>query len=146
MKASSLIVAFCVITFAAAGQTPDLTLKKIKGGPSVVIDNKTVGFMDTTLFRVRGRITKVTEIRAGESPKGIYVALRNILDGKVIESSTDEKGNFELWGGQGAYNLEVSFVGLEKIAIRKLKLTSGEIRLFNAVLGTEAYYRAGRKE
>ncbi len=101
--------------------------------------------MDTVLFQVRGQITKRQDVDDNQNIKGINVTLRNTNGGQVIGASTDENGNFQIWGERGTYNLEISYIGLDKILIKKLRIGSGEIRLINAILGLGTYYEMREK-
>lgn len=96
--------------------------------------------MDTLLFQVRGQITKRPDVDDNLNVKGINVTLKNINSGQVIGSSTDDNGNFQIWGDRGTYNLEISYIGLDRIIIKKLKIGSGEIRLINGTLGLGTCY------
>jgi hypothetical protein len=128
------------LTTYSFGQNIDLVCKEVKGPKSKITDNKIIGVMDTLLFQVRGQITKRPDVDDNLNVKGINVTLKNINSGQVIGSSNDDNGNFQIWSDRGTYNLEISYIGLDKIIIKKLKIGSGEIRLINGTLGLGTYY------
>ena len=101
--------------------------------------------MDTVLFLVRGQITKRNDVEDYQNLKGINVTLTNINGGQSIGATTDENGNFKIWGVKGTYNLDVTYIGLDKLVIRKLRIGSGEIRIINVVLGPGTYYEMTEK-
>jgi hypothetical protein len=133
------------LTTYSFGQKTDLVCIEVKGPKSKITDNKVIGIMDTVLFQVRGQITKRQDVDDNQNIKGINVTLRNTNGGQVIGASTDENGNFQIWGERGTYNLEISYIGLDKILIKKLRIGSGEIRLINAILGLGTYYEMREK-
>jgi hypothetical protein len=133
------------LTTYSFGQKTDLVCREVKGPKSKITDNKVIGIMDTVLFQVRGQITKRQDVDDNQNIKGINVTLRNTNGGQVIGASTDENGNFQIWGERGTYNLEISYFGLDKILIKKLRIGSGEIRLINAILGLGTYYEMREK-
>jgi hypothetical protein len=133
------------LTTYSFGQKADLVCKEVKGVKSKITDNKNIGVMDTVLFLVRGQITKRKDVEDNQDLKGINVNLKNINGGQIIGASTDENGNFQIWGDKGTYNLEVSYIGLDNLVIKKLKIGSGEIRLINAILGLGTYYEMTEK-
>jgi hypothetical protein len=134
-----------LLTTYSFGQKTDLVCKEVNGAKSKITDNKVIGVMDTVLFQVRGQITKRQDVDDNQNIKGINVTLKNINGGQIIGASTDENGNFQIWGDRGTYNLEISYIGLDKIIIKKLRIGSGEIRLINAVLGLGTYYETREK-
>jgi hypothetical protein len=133
------------LTAYSFGQKRDLICREVKGVNSKITDNKSIGVMDTVLFLVRGQITKRQDVEDNQNLKGINVTLRNVDGGQTIGASTDEKGNFQVWGDRGTYTLEISYIGLDKIIVKKLRIGSGEIRLINAVLGLGTYYEMTEK-
>lgn len=145
MRRLLIIGTFCLLTTYSFGQKTDLICKEVKGVKSKIIDNKNIGVMDTVLFLVRGQITKRNDVEDYQNLKGINVTLTNINGGQSIGATTDENGNFKIWGVKGTYNLDVTYIGLDKLVIKKLRIGSGEIRLINVVLGPGTYYEMTEK-
>lgn len=135
-----IILTFLLISINTFGQKTKTVCKKVKGQKSKIVDNKLVGVMDTVLFSLNGKVIKDKNAEDENGLKGINVILKNIADGKVIGDSTNELGEFQIWGGEGTYDLEISYIGLDKIILKKVKFRSGELRQLNAVLGLGTYF------
>lgn len=131
---------FCLMTIYAFGQKDNLMCKEVKGKKSKISDHKIIGIMDTTLFLVQGKVTKQKDVEDSPVLEGIQVSLTNVTNGQSISALTDKNGNFKIWGFQGIYNLDVTYIGLDRLVIKKLKIGLGEIRLINIVLGLGTYH------
>src|SRR5688572_12213659 len=145
MRRLFILGTICLLTIYSFGQENSLICKEVKGENSKIVDNKNVGVMDTVLFLVQGQITKRKDVEDYRKLKDTNITLKNIESGKIVSVVTDEGGNFKIWGNKGTYTLEVSFIGLDKIIVKKLRVGSGEIRLFNAMLGPGTYYEMTEK-
>ena len=100
--------------------------------------------MDTVLFLMTGQITKIEKITDNKL-KGVDIIFKNYDSGEITKNSTDEKGNYKIWGEEGEYLMEISYLGLDKIILKRLKLESGEIRQIDAMLVPGTYYEMKEK-
>jgi hypothetical protein len=137
-----LILVPCLITIASVAQSSDTDLKELNRMASVITTSKRIGVMDTVLFQLKGRISRIKVANGLQHTPNIIIRIENQSTGHMTATTADENGDFQLWGEKGTYSVEISSFGMDNLFIKKLNLGSGEIRLILAILGPGKYYES----
>ena len=105
---------------------------------SEIIKLKRIGIADTTIASISGKIyaksiTKNDTLT--ENFRNINVWFKDIKTDSIIGKTTNSNGEFQFTIPASEYNLEVQFIGYNYLKVKDVKIGSGDIIYFSAIIG-----------
>lgn len=125
MKCGIIFIVSTVLSAACHGQKPAASDSSAhKGTPKTIILHRTIGYADTTLSMLTGRVKDSQNL-------GIYgttLNFTNLHSGKAWDMEIDTNGHFERYISPGEYSIEFRMGGYCQVTVDTLKLTTGQIQ------------------
>ena len=121
--------------YVVCGLGSDMNLTKLD---SKIIELKRIGIADTTLASISGKIyaksiNKNDTLIANFAYTNIWV--RDVKTDSLIGTTSDSKGEFQFTIPASEYDLQVQFIGFNNLKVKNVKVGTGDIINFSAILG-----------
>lgn len=105
---------------------------------SEIIELKRIGIADTTLASISGKIyaksiNKNDTLTNNFAYTNIWV--KDIKTDSLIGTTSNSKGEFQFTIPASEYNLEVQYIGFNNLKVKNVKIGTGDIINFSAIIG-----------
>ncbi|GGW73277.1 carboxypeptidase family protein [Winogradskyella epiphytica] len=105
---------------------------------SEIIELKRIGIADTTLASISGKIC-AKSINENDTLTDNFaytnIWVKDIQTDSLIGTTSNSKGEFQFTIPASEYNLEVQFIGFNNLKVRNVKIGTGDIINFSAIIG-----------
>ncbi|WP_179016888.1 carboxypeptidase-like regulatory domain-containing protein [Winogradskyella forsetii] len=121
--------------YVVCGLGSDMNLITLE---SKIIELKRIGIADTTLASISGKIyaksiNKNDTLTDNFAFTNIWV--RDLKTDSLIGTTSDSKGEFQFTIPASEYDLQVQFIGFNNLKVKNVKVGTGDIISFSAILG-----------
>ncbi|MFC0604569.1 carboxypeptidase-like regulatory domain-containing protein [Winogradskyella pulchriflava] len=125
----------CSKKIYSCGLEPVLNIVSID---SEILNLKRIGIADTTLASISGKIyaksiNEKDTLTDNFAFTNIWV--RDLKTDSLIGTTSDSKGEFQFTMPASEYDLQVQFIGFNNLKVKNVKVGTGEIISFSAILG-----------
>ena len=105
---------------------------------SEIIELKRIGITDTNFASISGKIylksINKNDTLTDKFP-GANILVKDIKSDSIIGTVSNLKGEYQFTIPASEYDLEVQFIGFNNLKIKNIKIGTGEIINFSAILG-----------
>ncbi|PKB15263.1 carboxypeptidase-like regulatory domain-containing protein [Flavobacterium sp. 5] len=97
-----------------------------------ITENKIIGYADTTIVKIKGKIINKENVGVDETE----ILITNLNSKEINTFKTNEKGNFDINIEKGNYSILFSKLNFGKILIEKNEFKEGQIQEININFGS----------
>ena len=131
-KIYNLFLIFIIIPFYAQNSKTEYYSKIAKLDSIVITENKIVGFADTTLVKIKGKIID----SENEGVEETEIVITNLDTKQVKLFKSDENGNYNINIEKGIYSILFRKTRYGKILIQRNEFQNGQIQEINVNFGS----------